>query len=240
MGKGAKTPRTPKYPPMVVPPIHGVLPFDGARNPLGRSATSHKISETFVTPATNGRRKVYHFEGEAEYAVALEALLSPELHDLEVQLAPISYLAPNGKRRTHCFDLRLTFSDGHRRAVFVRNGRSLAKRETQDEIEAIFRQIPPSFADDAIVVNADDYTQAYRDNLRRFWYLHGKSDPVADAHVEAVARNAAFWFLKDLVSKCDLSPAAAWQSAMRLISRRVLGANWHAVISDHSRVWIPA
>lgn len=231
--------RTAKLPALVVDPIHGVLPFDGALNPLTRSNTAHRVSMTFATPATDGKRKVYHFGSEAELAVALVALMSPDLHGIEVQLPPIEYsIEGKTKSRKHFFDLRVTFRDGFRRAIYVKNGSRLRTREIQDEIDAVFNWIPCGFADDAIAVNGDDFTRAYRDNLRRAWHLHQRPDPEADAYVEAVARNTSFWLLKDLIQKCDLAPAVAWQSAMRLITRGVLGANWHAVINVHSRVWL--
>ncbi len=87
-----------------------------------------------------------------------------------------------------------------------------------------------------MVVNADHYSRPYCDNLRRIWYLNRNRDQSADAHVEAVARAGNYWLLKDLVAQCDLLPATAWQAAMRLIGRRILWADWHAVINLQSRV----
>lgn len=230
-----------KQPALTVAPIHGVLPYAGARNPLTRSNTARRVSFTVPTPATEGMPQLYHFESEAEFSVGLEALLDPELFGLEVQLPAISYLCRRARRlREHYFDLRLTFRDGHRRAVFVRNGWSFWKPQTQDEIEDIFAAIPAEFADDAIVVNADDYTRAYRDNLRRAWHLNCISDAEVDAYVESVARTTNFWLLKDLVEQCDLPSPDAWQSAVRLINRHILEADWYAVINLYSRVWLAA
>ena len=231
--------RTAKLPALVVDPIHGVLPFDGALNPLTRSNTAHRVSMAFATPATGGQRKVYHFASEAESAVALVALMSPGFHGIEVQLPAFQYRIPGQKKaRNHFFDIRITFEDNFKRAIYVKNTSQLQTRKIQDEINAIFDWIPCDFADEAIAVNGDDFTRAYRDNLRRAWHLHQRPDPEADAYVEAVARNTSFWLLKDLIQKCDLAPSAAWQSAMRLITRGVLGANWHSVINVHSRVWL--
>lgn len=222
---------------LTVPHIHGVRPFAGHRNPLTRSNTARRVSFTAATPATAGRPELYHFESEAESAVALEVLINPSLYRLEVQLPPVMYKCRRTRElRPHHFDLRVTFRDGFRRAVFVRNGWSLSKPKTQDEIDDIFTAIPAEFADDAIVVNADDYSRAYRDNLRRIWHLSRTPDCEADAHVEAVAKHGNFWLLRDLIAQCDLAPARAWQSAMRLIGRGILVADWHAVITIHSRV----
>lgn len=167
---GEDTPPKKKLPALDVGPIHGALPFEGARNPLTRSNTAKRISAAIATPRTGGIRQVYHFDGEAEFYVAVEALLSPDLHGLEVQLAPIDYYDRHSRKwRKHHFDLRLTYADGHRRAVFVRNGTSLARQETQDEIDDIFAALTLDFADSACVVNADHYTKAYKDDLFRLW-----------------------------------------------------------------------
>ena len=231
--------KTAKLPALVVRPIHGVLPFDGALNPLTRSNTARRVSMTFATPATCGLRKVYHFGSGGEAAVALVALMSPDLHGIEVQLPPFKYPVPGKKRLSqHHFDLRVTFRDGFRRAIYVKDGSNLRTRKIQDEINAVFNWIPCGFADDAIAVNGDDFTRAYIDNLHRAWYHYQRPNPEADDYVEAVARKSSFWLLRDLMANCDLASAISSQCAMRLIGRGVLGVNWHAAINVHSRVWL--
>lgn len=222
----------------MIDPIHGVLPYDGFRNPLTRSDTASRVSITIATPATRGQRKVYHFDGEREMAVALEALLSPELHGLEVQLPPIYFPKNDGKMHPHSFELRITFRDKFRRAVFVRHGESLARQETQDEIKAIFAATPKSFADDKIVVNGDHYTRGYRDNLLRVWDASNFSDQSADDHVLQRAQENSFWHMQDLIALCDLPIARASDAILRLIGLRLLGVNWNAVICTYSRIWL--
>lgn len=231
--------KTAKLPALEVDPIYGVLPFEGAINPLSRSNTAHRVSMAFATPATQGQRKVYHFASEAESAVALVALLSPDFYGLEVQLPAITYYLPGSKKsHDHFFDLRVTFRNGFRRAIYVKGGSQLRTKKIQDEFNAICEWTPQHFADQVIPVNGDDFTRAYRDNLRRALYFHQLKEPEADDHVEAVARNSSFWLLQDLIDKCDLEPVVSYRSAVRLIARGVIGANWHAVINVYSRVWL--
>lgn len=230
-----------EMPALKVAPIHGVQPYAGHRNPLTRSTVSKKVSLTVATPATQGVRQVYHFESEAEYVVALEALLSPDLYGLEVQLAPIRYFFRRKQRyHSHSFDLRLTYRDGFRRAVFVRNATSLARQKTQDEIDDIFAAVTEDFADDAVVVCGDDYTRAYRDNLYRIWNYHQKEDREADCIVEKAAHTTDYWYLRDLVANCDIEPWRAYQASMRLIGRRVLWTDMYGVIDYPSRVALQA
>lgn len=62
-----------EQPALVVAPIHGVLPYAGALNPLTRSDTAKRVSVAIATLMTGGIRQVYHFDGEFEYAVALSS-----------------------------------------------------------------------------------------------------------------------------------------------------------------------
>ncbi len=230
-----------KQPALVVAPIHGVLPYAGDRNPLTRSDTVKRVSAAIATPMTGGIRQVYHFDGVSEYAVALDALRSPDLFGLEVQLAPVEfYCRRMRKMRTHRFDLRITFSDGYRRAVFVRNATSLAKPETQNEIDDIFAAVTDDFSDDVMVVCSDDYTRAYRDNLRRIWEYLQVQDREADAIVEYAAQSTNYWYLSDLIANCDLDPWRCYQAAMRLIGQNVLWTDMHGVIDYPSRVALNA
>jgi len=234
--------KTKKLPPLRVPTPVGVRPYAGARNPMTRSNNAHRIADTFRTPSTNGIPQIYFFESEGEYAVSLEAMLDPELHGLEVQLPPIRFPWQHNKKgyRDHYFDLRLTFRDGYRRAVYVKNGRALQSARIQEEIEAIFSILPDSFADDAIVVNTDDYSRAYRDNLRRMHYVSQIHAPEDDLIVEQAAKSCNYWFLEQLVGQVPLTPAKAWQAALRLIARGIIGADRDAVINLHSHVWLSA
>jgi hypothetical protein len=233
--------KTKKRPALKVPAPFGVRPFKGARNPQTRSNSAHRVSFAIATPATSYVRQIYHFESEGEFSVALEAIIDPDLHALEVQLPTIRYPWAHNKRgyRDHNFDFRLTFNDGYRRAVYVKNGTGLKSRKTQAEIDAISSCVNEDFADDMIVVNADHYTRAYRDNLRRFWYLVQDDRPEDDAVVKAAALSTNYWLLSDLISQCSIPPADAWQASMRLIARGVLGANLYSVITHHSRIWLP-
>ena len=231
---------TGKQPALKIPEIHGVLPYSGHRNPLTRSTVARRVSTTFATRATNGSPKVYHFEALTEWATALDILLDPTVYGIEVQLPPIFYPWPGRKKpREHHFDMRVTFEDGFRRAVFVRNGHSLTKPKTKAEIEAIFNAIPKDFADDAIVVNGDQYTRQYRDNLFRAYDACQRTDPEADELVKEAALTTNYWLLKDLIQNSGLPSPRAFDAALRMIGRGQLAADWYSVISTHSRVRLP-
>lgn len=228
---------TRKMPALQVASIHGVLPYSGWRNPMTRSNTARRVSMAFATPATEGVRRVYHFESEGESAVAIDALLNPDLFELEVQLPPVTYFSRTArKRRKHSFDMRITFRDGFRRAYFIRHAASLARLDTQAEIADLFSEVPPEFADDCVVVRTDDYSRAYRDNLRQVWDVWNKEDEAADTEVERVARRDGYWLLRDLIGRCQIEPSRCFDASLRLIGRKVLRADWNALINYYSRV----
>lgn len=231
-------PSLPKQPALAIPPIHGVLPFAGKRNPLTRSNTARRVAMTFSTPHLQGRRQVFLFESELESAVAMEAMLSPDFYHLEVQLAPITYKRQHRASQQHYFDLRVTFRDGHRRVFFVRNGASLMRQDTADEISAVYAAIPEHFADSFQVVSDEHYSRARRGNLRRIWDMSAQIDHDADRHVLEIARSRRYSLARQLVSHCTEVPeSVAMHSIYRLIGKNLLGANWDAEINLLSRVW---
>ena len=64
---------TKKLPALVVPPIPGVLPCEGAHNPLTRSNTARRVSMVIPTPVLgeNGWKivsKIWHLERTVEIA----------------------------------------------------------------------------------------------------------------------------------------------------------------------------
>ena len=167
-------------------------------------------------------------------------LIDPTVYGIEVQLPPLCYPWPGREKpRQHHFDMRVTFEDGFRRAVFVRNGTSLRKPKTKAEIDAIFAAIPTGFADDAIVVNGDEYTRQYRDNLFRVYAALQTPDIEADEAITHAAFSTQYWFLKDLIRNSGLQSPRAFAAALRLIGRGTLVVDWYSVIWLQSRVRLP-
>ncbi len=219
--------------------IDGVLPFKGRRNPTAVSSTSYKAAFQYKTAANKWKPRLGLVESGAELAVAEEILVSPNLWDLEFQPVTIPYTDPNGGRRNHTIDLRQTFMSGRQRLIFIRNRSSLKKPFVQAEIECIRSAARREFGHQLIVVDGDSYTKARRDNLRRMHRLIAfQPDQIADDLVEeAVARLTTLWKMSDLVRAMDLAPSRVFQSCLRLIARKRLGADLNAIISHDSRIW---
>lgn len=220
-------------------PVLGVLPFDGVRNPITTSSTSHKVTLKYKTAANNWQPKIGLAESHAEAAVAHEALIFPGVHDVEFQPVRFQYPAPSGAMRWHTIDLRFTFQNGLKVFVFVRNSSSLAKPQTQDEIAAIRMAAPASEAHRFAVIDADAYSRARRDNLRQMHHaIMFEPDPEADEIVEDVAHHLkTLWRISDLFPLIDLQNARIFKGCLRLIARGILVADMGAVIGPTSRIW---
>ncbi|MEJ1993036.1 MAG: hypothetical protein P8X50_15465, partial [Maritimibacter sp.] len=207
----------------------------GAENPDG------KVMLTYKTAANNWIPKVGAVESLAEAAVAQEALSSGKFHDVEFQPISFEYLHPSGNVRTHTIDFRLTLNSGQRCFVFVRNSSSLKKPRVKEQIEAIKQAAPTTEAHTFAVIDADGYSRARRDNLRRmYWLTTFEADAEADAIVKAVAFDLkTLWRVSDLFDVIDLPNGRTMKASLRLIARGVLCADMNAVIGSPSRIWRP-
>jgi hypothetical protein len=220
--------------------ITGVLPFDGQRNPGFRSATSHRVWLTYRTPANDWQPKVGICESGAEAAVAYEAFLQVDLYDISFQPQSVSYEF-EGRTRNYTHDLLVTLVNGHRRLIFVRNGRSLSKPRTWREIEQIAKATPAGAADDMIVVNASDYSRQRRENLFRMQEMVQQIDSEADEVVFRTAQNLrTLWLMEDLFEHIALPQWRVFRACYRLIARKKLIANLDHVIHEKSRVGVAA
>lgn len=235
------------YAPQKLPPmspinlaeIHGVLEFDGVRNPSSRSNSSHKIFMPYRTPANNWVPKIGIAESAGEAAVALQVLMSRNTYDLHFQPLSVEFKDEDGANRTYTHDLLVTFLCGHRRLVFVRNQASLEKPRTMRQIQAISAATPKSAADDLIVVNANDYTRQRRENLFRMHSFMASPDCEADDVVWQTARKLrTLYYMKDLFPHAGVSQRRAFRACYRLVAQGLFRANLDHVLWEYSHIGV--
>ena len=221
--------------------IWNVLPFDGVRNPSSRSNTSQKVFLTYRTAANNWQPKIGIAECAAEAAVGLEAVMSPAIYDVAFQPLTVHFRDEDGVARSYTHDLLITFQDGRRRLIFVRNEESLKKPRTQRQISAILAATPKHAADEMILVNANDYSRQRRDNLMRMHYFVFHPDAEADeAVLEAAQTLKSFYYMKDLFPHAPVSVPRAFAACYRLVARGALRANLDHVLWENSRIEVAA
>ncbi|WP_205518845.1 hypothetical protein [Pseudotabrizicola algicola] len=230
-------PKLPKASALKLGDIHGVLPFDGVRNPSSRSSVSHKIFLPYRTAANEWKLKVGIAESEPEAGTALQILISPKTFDLHFQPLQVKFKGPNGENRTHTFDLMVTFRSGYRRLIYVRNGHSLSKTATQRELDAIKMALPKKVANDMIVVNGDDFSRQRCRNLALMHYFIFNPDDEADEHLLDVVRSGrSFYFMKDLFALAQMPQKRMFAACHRLVAKGYLKANLDNLLWENSRV----
>lgn len=229
--------KLPKAPRIKLGDIYGVLPFDGVRNPSSRSSVSHKVFMTYKTEANDWKPKVGMMESAAEAAVGLQALISPTLYDLNFQPETVRYIDENGAKRRYTHDILLTFRNGFRRLVFVRNDRSLEKPKTNRQIEAVVKATSHRSADDMVVVNARDYSRQRRENLFRMHLTVFNPDPEADEITLEIARRLkTLYLMKDLFPRAPIEQHRVFSACYRLVARGAMFANLDHLLWEHSRI----
>ncbi|MFT5651404.1 MAG: hypothetical protein ACJAWC_002755 [Yoonia sp.] len=108
-------------------PIYGLLPPRAVRNPITRSGTCQKVVLPYKVAATGFQTEIGLCDSLAEVAVGEEALISPDVYDVEFQAVTFPYRHPKGSIPDHTIDLRITYHNGLRRMVFVRYGETLRR-----------------------------------------------------------------------------------------------------------------
>jgi hypothetical protein len=235
--------KLPKASKIVLPSIHGVLPFDGVRNPGSRSAVSHHVWFTYRTEGNQWQPKVGICESGAEFVVGLESLLDPKTYNIRFQPCFVTFVDKDDKQKVrYTHDFLITRRDGHRRLIFVRNRSSLSKEQVWrhiDQVAAATKKLKQ--ADDMLVVDADTYTRQRRENLLRMWTISECSDPEADEEVfDAARRCRTLWFMQDLFPLVGITQPRAFKACYRLIAQKRLQADLDNVIWERSRVWVSA
>jgi len=234
-------PKLPRMSAIKLENVSNIIPFDGKRNPSGRSTTSTKVFIPYRTAANNWYPKIGMAESAAEAAVGLQAVMAKATYDVEFQPLTVHFKKASEDWRPHTYDLRLTFNNGHRRLVFVRFEESLELPATARDIAAIIAATPRDAADDVMVVNASDYTRQRRDNIMRMHYFAFQPDDEADEVVLHVARRSrAFDYLKDLGPRAPIAQPRAFAACHRLVGRGALRANLDNVLWEHSHLELAA
>ena len=233
--------KTRKAPRIKIDEMRGVLPFDGVRNASGRSNSSHRIHFTYKTEANNWVPKHGICESAAEFYVALDVLLSPDVYDIRFQPSSVEFICQvTGKKRTYTHDILVVMRNGVRLLLFVRNAESLRKEITWRQIDQIESEtIRLKLAHKMEVVDANAYSRQRRDNLLRLWTINELEDPVADDQALDVMRSKPVFLMKDIFPHVTVEAPRVFDAVYRLVARGRVCADLDKVLWEHSKVWLP-
>lgn len=234
-----------RKPVLQIEPIPDVQPFRGKHNPLSRSHVSYKSGMIIRTAADNYAPKVALSDSEAEEALEIDALLQPNVYDVECQPVRISLPRNPGSkhRRSHTYDVRVTLIDLQtgqlwRKLIYVRNKISLRSPTSVPRIAEIVRHTPANLCDEIVVVSDAQYSRNYRDNNRRIRLCHISPSAEADqAVMELVNSTTGSTRIENIVAQSGMQEAMAWQAIMRMIGAGKIGVERDAVIDYPSEIW---
>ena len=157
---------------------------------------------SFVIGDDEGR--VIEFESHTEKLTALVMLARPNVVHLENQI-PFQWQDWTSQSHTHFFDLRVTYVDGERVALVVKNSRKAAEASFRAETLLIAKQVTPAFADRVALVTEKnlDPVEVYNAELLASVRI---PDPEADAAVRRViAEISGAVKIEDVVSAAGCS-----------------------------------
>lgn len=233
--------KTRKAPRIKLENMRGILPYDGVRNPSARSNSAHRVHFTYKTEANNWSPKYGICESSAEFAVALEVLLNPDVYDIKFQPCSVDFICQvTGKRRTYTHDILVVMRTGYRILLFVRNADSLQKESTWAQINQIESEtMRLKLAHKMEVVDANAYSRQRRENLLRLWTINELEDPAADVQVLDVMRSTPVFWMKDIFPHVTVEASRVFEAVYRLVARGRLCADLDKVLWEHSKVWLP-
>lgn len=192
----------------------------------------HHFSGTLVFG--DGAGRAMDVESHTELQVALVMLARREVVDLEAQV-PFAWIDPEGVRRTHVFDFRVTRRDATRVALIVKSAKQARAPTTRATAARIAAQVTPDVADEVRVITERDFDPVEVHNAR---LLHSvrEADPPADAAAaRLVAATAGAVRIGDLVERLGLG-GRGFRAVVRLLRRHALDPVRHERITPDTLV----
>lgn len=178
--------------------------------------------------------QVMEFESHTEKQTALVMLARRGVVNLENQV-PFGWIDLGGEARTHFFDFRVSFQDGTRVALIVKNSRKAVKAGFIAEVRHLASQVKPDFADRVSLVTEKhlDPIEVYNAELVHSVRI---SDPDVDAVVRrTVAKISGSVKIADIVSAAQCS-GRGFLAAVRMIRKHELELVAHERIEPEALV----
>ncbi|MEA1647817.1 TnsA endonuclease N-terminal domain-containing protein [Nitrospirillum sp. BR 11164] len=172
-----------------------------SRQPPARSRASFR-GELFYDRAN----RTMVFESRLEMDLACILMTDHRVVGIEDQPPEVEYVDPNGLRRGHTFDFRVTLFDGARIAIAVKPS-SKIERSRIREILSLIRLQVPDFADRFTVLAEDKITKSRADAARTIiWARRQRSQADIDVVAKVVSTLRGRLPIADLVRMAGIGP----------------------------------
>lgn len=153
-----------------------------AKRQIPKSSTAHFVGEMVYNRGQDRQRLRY--ASLTEHNAALCCIYRPDFLDIEEQLAPLPFVAPNGKPSVHFFDFRVTFKGGRRICISVKPERVAQTYKYRSTIKCIAQAAIGNICEDVRTITERNIDPVELHNAKLF-HSSRDPDPELDARVNA-------------------------------------------------------
>ncbi|CUH82673.1 hypothetical protein [Tropicibacter naphthalenivorans] len=208
--------------------IDQLLPYDGERNVVHRSAWAKTGFLVGRTEEDGGRPRVIGHESALERYVALNALLHPNTFGLKCQPRTVVFADPVGDVKSNTLDFLVTLKCGQQTYLYVKNEDNLSRPRHALICQQVRMALPAGVGFAA--VSEVCFPAWRRGNLERLFLAKRFTDPEADARLVAVLNDnidTPAFTVEELVFRCGLGPRTfdqgrAFDAVLRCVADRRL------------------
>lgn len=208
--------------------IDQLLPYDGERNVVHRSAWAKTGFLVGRTAEDGGRPRVIGHESALERYVALNALLHPNTYGLKCQPRTVQFADPVGTVESNTLDFLLTLKNGQQIYLYVKNEGNLSNPRHALICQQVRMALPAGVGFAAL--SEVGFPAWHRGNLERLFLAKRFTDPEADTRLVAVLNDnidTPAFTVEELVCRCGLGPRTfdqgrAFDAVLRFVADRRL------------------
>ncbi|MER5174106.1 hypothetical protein [Thioclava kandeliae] len=179
------------------------------------------------------------FESNEERKCLLVSFSQREVVDIWDQLPRVPFRDAAGKLRYHVFDYLLLFETGFKLALAVKPSALVERNCFEKELALIKAQLPKRFADDALLVTENSYSEAEVRNAELLHMFRGIEDAEADAAVVEVLRGLNGSTSVQQVVKATGLKGRAYRAVFRAIFDGAVEADLSQHITERSILMLP-
>ena len=215
------------------PPFTAPLKSRATRKIPLRSTASCRGS---IVTRLNGVMITLHFESLLELMVILLLTTRGDVVEIWDQPPAITYYTPDGKQKTHNYDLLASLNDGRKIAIAVKYEERASEAAFQADMSRIAQATPKKFADDVVVMSEADFTRAQAINAARYFEFNKHPDAAADIAVKAViSEQHGAVSMKSIVEQTELGNRA-YRATVKAVFANILKLQQPGVITPRSIV----
>ncbi|MEP3893226.1 MAG: hypothetical protein ABJN52_04455 [Litorimonas sp.] len=222
-----------------------LLPYDGTRGVVGRSASAKTGAFVARTKDDGFIPRVVGHESSLERATAIRALIHPNVCGLKCQPRKVYFSKTIEGLKSNTLDYLVTLKTEQRIYLYVKNEESLSKPKHALICEEIRMQLPAGYGFAA--VSEAEFPPYVRGNNDRMFLAKRFPDPEADQRLLLALDdliNVDRFTVEELVFRCGLGPrnadsGRAFDAVLRAVADHKLVADRRELIDYPTVLGLP-